>query len=321
MDLISVIVPVYKVEAYLDHCVQSIIDQTYKNLEIILVDDGSPDRCPQKCDEWAKKDSRVRVIHKKNGGLSDARNAGLEIAQGSYICFVDSDDWVDTHYIEYLYQGIRQSGAEISACDIRIVYDHDADTPTDIAPFQFVINTPESAIGTLIKGHTYRAVAWNKLYSAKLLESESFAVGKYNEDEFFTYRILAKANSTAYINIPLYNYLQRSGSIMSTFNIRRLDALEAYANRLSLFKEKYPQLYIEDSATFSIACANFCIAAMDPSTPDSNKIIRAIRIRRKQVRYPFALLKKQSLRNLAYIFGTRIALRPFCWVLRKTRKD
>ena len=99
MDLISVIVPVYQVEEYLDRCVQSIVDQTYTNLEIILVDDGSPDRCPQMCDEWAKRDSRIRVIHKENGGLSDARNAGMQAASGTYIAFVDSDDWVSERYI------------------------------------------------------------------------------------------------------------------------------------------------------------------------------------------------------------------------------
>ena len=123
MDLISVIVPVYNVEAYLDKCISSIVNQTYRNLEIILVDDGSPDNCPAMCDAWAKKDSRIRVIHKLNGGLSDARNAGMTVTTGELMAFVDSDDWIDVHYIEYLYNALRQSNADISACDLREVYD------------------------------------------------------------------------------------------------------------------------------------------------------------------------------------------------------
>ena len=114
MDLISVIVPVYKVEAYLDRCVQSIVDQTYTNLDIILVDDGSPDRCPQMCDEWAKRDRRIRVIHKENGGLSDARNAGLRMAAGAFVAFVDSDDDVDLQYIEALYRALNDAQADIA---------------------------------------------------------------------------------------------------------------------------------------------------------------------------------------------------------------
>ena len=120
MDLISVIVPVYKVEAYLDRCVQSIVDQTYTNLEIILVDDGSPDRCPQMCDEWAKRDNRIRVIHKENGGLSDARNAGMQAASGTYIAFVDSDDWLELRCIEYLYQTAEKNACEIVGCAFRM---------------------------------------------------------------------------------------------------------------------------------------------------------------------------------------------------------
>ena len=109
MDLISVVVPVYRVEPYLDRCVASIVNQTYRNLEIILVDDGSPDRCPAMCDAWAEKDRRIKVIHKANGGLSDARNVGLQLAQGNYVAFIDSDDWIDLRFIEILYKAIVET--------------------------------------------------------------------------------------------------------------------------------------------------------------------------------------------------------------------
>ncbi len=121
-DLITVVVPVYKVEKYIDRCVTSIINQTYKNLQIILVDDGSPDNCGKICDEYAKKDNRIEVIHKENGGLSDARNAGINIAKGKYIAFVDSDDYVANDYIEYMYKILKKENAKISICELQIVW-------------------------------------------------------------------------------------------------------------------------------------------------------------------------------------------------------
>ena len=120
-ELITVIVPVYKVEKYLDRCVQSIVDQTYTNLEIILVDDGSPDNCPKMCDEWAKKDKRIKVIHKQNGGLSDARNAGLEKAKGKYVGFVDSDDYISPIMYEKLYKCIIDNQADMAMCGFSTV--------------------------------------------------------------------------------------------------------------------------------------------------------------------------------------------------------
>lgn len=119
MDLISVIVPIYKVEAYLNRCVESIVRQTYTELEIILVDDGSPDGCPALCDEWAGKDKRIKVIHKSNGGLSDARNAGMRAAEGNYISFVDSDDWIAPEFYRLLLEAMRETGSDIAACKIQ----------------------------------------------------------------------------------------------------------------------------------------------------------------------------------------------------------
>ena len=117
--LISVIVPVYKVEAYLDPCVESIVNQTYRNLEIILVDDGSPDRCPEMCDAWAAKDSRIKVVHKKNGGASDARNAGLDVFLGDYVTFIDADDLVASDMVEVLFKGCVDNGADVSMCALQ----------------------------------------------------------------------------------------------------------------------------------------------------------------------------------------------------------
>ena len=116
MDLVSIIIPVYDVEPYLEQCIHSVVNQTYKNIEIILIDDGSPDRCPQICDEWKEKDSRILVIHKPNGGISDARNEGMRIAKGEYIAFVDSDDVVEPEYVEFLLDAVKKTGALVSEC-------------------------------------------------------------------------------------------------------------------------------------------------------------------------------------------------------------
>ena len=118
IKLVSIIVPVYKVEDYLERCIRSIVNQTYKEIEIIIINDGSPDKCPEICDKWAEEDKRIKVIHKKNGGLSDARNAGMQIASGEYIAFVDSDDWISPFYLEYLIKAIVDSKCDIVECDI-----------------------------------------------------------------------------------------------------------------------------------------------------------------------------------------------------------
>ena len=140
MELISVIIPVYKVEKYLDECIESAVNQTYENIEIILVDDGSPDRCPEICDAWAGKDPRIRVIHKENGGLSDARNAGMAASRGAFIAFVDSDDILEPEYIEYLYQALCETGADVSEC----AYERFTGSPE-------AVNTPESMCIPVIK--------------------------------------------------------------------------------------------------------------------------------------------------------------------------
>ena len=321
MDLISVIVPIYKVEAYLDRCVQSIVDQTYKNLEIILVDDGSPDRCPEMCDIWAKKDTRIRVIHKRNGGQSDARNVGIDTAKGSYIAFVDSDDWIDSCFIEYLYNGIQQTGADVCACAFRITYPDSPDTASTPPPFCVKSYSAEEALATLIKGHTFCAVVWNKLYSAKLLNGIRFELGKYIDDEFFSYRVLGKARHTAFVPVELHNYLQRSGSLMSAFSIRRLEALDAYLERIAYFKEHFPKLYVEDSATFSICCANFYICTLDQPTAEQRAMQLRIKECRKSMHYPLSLLRKHSIRNIIYILGTGLCIHPFCRILKYFRKE
>jgi glycosyltransferase involved in cell wall biosynthesis len=242
-ELISVIVPIYQVEQYLPKCVDSIRNQTYSNLEIILVDDGSPDHCPELCDEYARKDSRIRVIHKPNGGLSDARNAGIEVAKGNYICFVDSDDYVADNMLDRLYLALKEQKAEMSLCGRACVDENN--TPVadmeNCMPLKNEVLSGREAIKKLAeRGAGYYTVAWCKLYRADLFQTIRFPVGKIHEDEFVAHLVFEKCKRVSCIAEKLYFYVQRKDSIMGNarkgFSIRELDTSEAFVRR-ALFLE------------------------------------------------------------------------------------
>lgn len=239
--LISVIVPVYKVEKYLDRCVQSIVTQTYRNLEIILVDDGSPDSCGTMCDSWSSKDGRIRVIHKRNGGLSDARNAGIRACSGEYVAFVDSDDYIAPEMIERLYRAAEVFGTPMAICGVCCVDEYGTPTgESDESPIQTeCLEYPEILSRFYQRMGQFYIVAWNKLYLRSLLEDETFPVGKWHEDEFVAAQLIWEAGTVACIDFPGYNYVtQRHGSIMSAQgDIRRLDALEALLLRYRFYQK------------------------------------------------------------------------------------
>lgn len=240
MELISVIVPVYKVEKYLDQCVQSIVDQTYRNLEIILVDDGSPDNCPAMCDAWAEKDCRVKVIHKENGGLSDARNAGMFVADGKYIGFVDSDDYIAPEMYQLLYDRIVHDGSDIAACGVEMVYEDRTQVKALTAPGSCILSR-EEAMHAVICESWLKQPVWYKLYKAELVKNIPFPIGKYHEDVFWTYLAMASATSVSVFDNRCYFYRQRESSIMSeNFSLRRLDALEAKCLRIDFLRESFP---------------------------------------------------------------------------------
>lgn len=314
MELVSVIVPVYKVEEYLDQCVQSIVSQTYSDLEIILVDDGSPDRCGSMCEEWAKKDSRIRVLHKTNGGLSDARNAGLAIATGTCTAFVDSDDWIAPDFIQTLHDAMVQNDAQIAACDVQTVFPGQK-PDLDAGAGNLRICSPEEAIGDILQGQGFRAVAWNKLYKSSLLKGESYPVGKHHEDEFFTYRIYGKAEKLVYVDTPMYFYLQRPGSIMRSFTIKRLDALEAYLERLEYLKQRFPEMYRKDKFTFCISCAVMYCQALKLRNSSGSAIRKKIRRLRKQVSVSLKEYRGIPVKQRLYALGTGLCIGMFCRVL------
>lgn len=241
-SLISVIIPIYNVEKYLARCVDSIVNQTYKNLEIILVDDGSPDRCPQMCDDYAEKDSRIKVVHKKNGGLSDARNAGMAVATGEYISFIDSDDYVSDDFFECLLDVMNKENSDIAECSVVKFYE---DNRFDEFSDDLSVKTydTQDAMSALIAENPFHQHVWNKLYKTELVKDIPYAVGKLNEDEFWTYQVFGRANKVSKLNKTMYYYFQRNSSIMGVgYNIRRLDALEGKANRQKYIENNFPDL-------------------------------------------------------------------------------
>lgn len=241
MELISVIVPVYKVEDCLDKCVRSIVQQTYSSLEIILVDDGSPDRCGAMCEAWAEKDSRIRVVHKENGGLSDARNAGLQVATGSLISFIDSDDWIEPDFLEALLSAMEHQDAQIAECAVDLV-----DEAGNVLRLREAAKVPVvekiEGLRRMIQEEGVFQTVWNKLYRRQVLEGILFEKGKCHEDDFWTYQVFDRMDRLAIVQRPMYHYLQRSGSIMGVgYSLKRLDGLEARYRRME-YLSKYDEL-------------------------------------------------------------------------------
>lgn len=259
-DLISVVVPIYRVEKFLKRCVDSILNQTYKNIEVILVDDGSPDNCGLMCDEYKKQDHRVKVIHKANGGLSDARNYGTELASGNYITYIDSDDWVAEDYIEVLFKVIKHTNSDISVFPLHYVYPDKKDNificlqNNDIKDVKCFDNC--TAIEHMFYQKMFDCCAPGKLYKTPLMKAIQFPKGKLYEDLFTTYKVFSNVNKIAFLDTNKYYYWQNQDSIMyQKFNKRRFDAVEA-VDEIELFIiNKYPNII---SSALSKKFSNYC---------------------------------------------------------------
>ncbi|MBQ2676711.1 MAG: glycosyltransferase [Clostridia bacterium] len=241
MPEISIIVPVYKVEDLLDKCVNSILNQTFRDFELILVDDGSPDNCGKMCDEYAKKDSRIRVIHRENGGLSAARNSGLDVAVGKYIGFVDSDDYIHERMYEQLYNNITKHDADVACCGITEQFlsgEHLMYEQCDA-----MVCDAGKALGTIMQGKYMSYILCCKLFKASCLEGIRFIEGKLYEDIFFTVDYIQNVSKMVIDNEPLYYYYRRGGSITtSAVTQRDYDLLDAYGKNIELVNEKFPEL-------------------------------------------------------------------------------
>jgi len=240
-DLISIIIPVYKVEKYLEKCIESVLKQTYTNLQIILVDDGSPDNCGKICDEYAKKDSRIEVIHKANGGLSDARNVGISKAKGRYIGFVDSDDYIKEDMYEILLNLIKKYDADVSICNLYDVIDGNEcirNKENGIREYSRIDILKEILLDKNIQSY-----AWNKLYKKELFDEIKYPIGKKYEDIGTTFYLFEKCNKIVVTSEPEYYYLKRADSLVNNVTESTiLDYTEIIIQRYLYIKQNIKEL-------------------------------------------------------------------------------
>ena len=275
MHKISIIIPVYNVEQFLPQCLESVRNQTYQNLEVILVNDGSTDSCPQICEDYAAKDERIKVIHKRNGGLSDARNEGLKVATGDFISYIDSDDVVSANFCKQLLKTLLENKADVVECGfLTFLRDRDLEKFSSTTQEKTEIFETESALELLMKEY-FKQVVWNKLYRREVVSDLKFPIGKINEDEFWTYKVFGNSTTVVRISKELYFYRQQENSIMGKkYSIKRLDGLQALNDRIFYMKENFPILE-------NLAIKVFCFGSFahyqkicEQPTVDLHKIFR-----------------------------------------------
>ncbi len=253
---VSIIVPIYKVEKYIYRCVDSILQQTYSNLEIILVNDGSPDNCGEIADHYQEKDARVKVIHKKNGGLSDARNKGMELVTGEFTMFVDSDDWIDQNMIKTMVNSGLNFKADIVqtafyyAYDDKLLLDNRYDQESDLP----VLLDNKALMYELVKNEKVKNFAWGKLYKTKFIKNIPFETGVLFEDVFWAHQVMHQVDSYLILHEPLFYYYQRDDSIVGTYSPRSLDIIKGLKERHRFIEQFYKELIAESYKTILKAC-------------------------------------------------------------------
>lgn len=260
--MISIIVPIYNVHLYLSKCVESIFAQSFRDIEIILVDDGATDECPQMCDDFASRDCRVRVIHKENGGLSDARNAGMKVALGEWIYFLDSDDWMHPEALQTLFDFAKKNDCDVVQGGLYYAYENHLlyRQPSKKELKQSVL-VNDDAMRSLIINDRVKNFAWGKLYKTDLIRDIEFPLGKYFEDSFWQHLVMHRVKKYGIVDAPLYYYRQRENGISGNFSERNLDLLKGYEERISFIKRNYPELEKEIMLAYWKVLKSSCLIA------------------------------------------------------------
>lgn len=242
-SLISVIIPVYNVEKYINRCIESVRNQTYKNLEIILVDDGSTDQSGKICEHYREEDDRIVVIHKENGGLSSARNAGIEHINGRFFMCVDSDDFIEKEMIEILYHNLKMYHADLSVCNYCYFFENGTKKLHGTGNIKGLFSQ-KKAIELIGLGKDFTGSAWGKLYRKEIFGDLRYPHGKLCEDQFVIYHLLLRCKNIYFDGNPFYYYVQRSGSIMSNeTSVRMLDVVQASKENEQLIQNVYPDMH------------------------------------------------------------------------------
>ena len=274
-SLISVIVPVYNVQQYLPQCVESILAQTYQRLEIILVDDGSTDGSGRVCDELAQRDNRIQVIHKPNGGLSDARNAGTKVCNGTFVFYLDSDDYLEQDAIMALVSIQSESHAEVVIGNYFYTYsDREDIAQPETGTIQK--NNRKEAISLLMQGKL-QTFAWGKLIRADIAKRHPFPVGKLFEDHFWTHLVFQDCETVVYSSKPMVHYRQRGNSISYTFNLKRLDIIEGWRERIVFLQQEYPDMvdaYLHRCAEDTVSLAWLVLTRMRKKKKQGFAVLR-----------------------------------------------
>lgn len=264
-DLISVIVPVYNVDKYLKKCINSITEQTYSNLEIIIIDDGSTDNSGIICDDLAKTDSRIIVIHKSNGGLSSARNKGLDVAKGQLVCFIDSDDFIEINMISELKDNMIKYDSDISTCNYySITVDNNKKIIRHYNILENVFSDKEKFNNLENEYDALTVYAWNKLFKKSLFNGIRFPENKIYEFTYILCELLDRANKVSYITKPLYNYVYRSDSISNTFTINHFDRIASYNKKIDFLELKgYDDLALIEKRKKAITLIKYITISID----------------------------------------------------------
>ena len=303
--LISVIVPVYNVEKYLKRCLKSILNQTYKKIEILIIDDGSTDHSGKISDEYAKIDSRVQVFHKKNGGLSDARNYGIQKAKGKYVMFIDSDDWIPLNSIRKMVETVSQTESDIVSGEIKEVYNTNTEKKgKNNNEYKIEVLSKNEALEKLMYLHNFSNSASAKMYKKELFDNIKFPVGKYYEDLGTTYKIVSKANKISLINSVVYYYYQDNQDSIrhKKYNERRLEGLDFALQELEFIKKEFPD--IVPAAIYRLYYECIMILNDMPYKCKEKKYVKQyIKKYKKIVLHDNNLYKKQRLLSYVPLFG------------------
>lgn len=301
--MITIVVPVYKVEKYLNRCVDSILNQTYTDFELLLIDDGSPDNCGKLCDEYAKKDHRVFVIHQKNGGLSSARNTGIdwfyEKNKSEYITFVDSDDWLHPEYLSVLMAGITENHVKISVCNYNREIDEVPHKNYDNIIFK--LSSPEDFLVNHFWQYNY---AWNKLYHKSVFEDIRYPIGKIFEDTFTTYKVLHKCEKIAYTELQLYYYFHNEQGIShAPWKPSELVVFDAMQEQLQFYKGKGLQKAFEKEFELFVHHHAYQIVRIKENKKDLNKNKAKLKEIKKTLRnYLKENKDKFNVHNMTYSY-------------------
>lgn len=317
--LLSVIVPIYKTENYLNQCIESIVTQTYENLEIILVDDGSPDNCPAMCDAWAEKDKRIKVVHQENAGGGAARNTGYAIAKGSFVAFIDSDDYLSPVMFEHLIS-LCDDNTDIAECEIIMTKNDDAFF-SGVSSAKILKADTICALRYHIANSYFQQTPPNKIYRKTAVANNLFPIGRHIDDEFWTYKVIGNSRNLVHSSAKLYAYRQQSDSVThQKYSLKYLHAIEAKKERADYIHIHFPELENDAIASLFFSCIyHGQLALLELKKEERKSAFSILHPIIKNVHLPFTYVKTFSMQKRFWYYLSKINF-PFCCAVKNLLK-